>query len=71
MGRAADLDFPDPNYMPVDHHQPNFLLDCDALERMKMLEDWGNDTYNWINADKHAVYILASCIGDSFLPGKP
>ncbi|CAI9273466.1 unnamed protein product [Lactuca saligna] len=38
IGRAVGLDFPDPEYIPVDT-PPNFLLDCDTLIRMEMLLD--------------------------------
>lgn len=60
IGRSVSLDFPAPNYISVDSRQPNFLLDCDTLKRMDMLEDRGNDIYSWLDGDKHAVYILPS-----------
>ncbi|CAI9260751.1 unnamed protein product [Lactuca saligna] len=46
IGRAVGLDFPDPEYIPVDT-PPNFLLDCDTLIRMEMLLDRGTRTYSW------------------------
>lgn len=66
IGRIVDLDFPAPEYMPIDRHQTNFLLDCDTLERMETLEDRGNNKYSWLNGDKTLVYILPSWISDSF-----
>lgn len=30
--RAVSIDFHTPDYLPVDHYQPNFLLDSFALE---------------------------------------
>ena len=65
IGRAVGLDFPAPEYIPVDT-PPNFLLDCDTLIRMEMLLDRGTRTYNWLDSDKAPVYILPSWIGSSF-----
>ncbi|CAI9286872.1 unnamed protein product [Lactuca saligna] len=70
IGRAVGLDFPDPEYIPVDT-PPNLLLDCDTLIRMEMLLDRGTRTYSWLDADKAPVYILPSWIGSSFDTGDP
>ncbi|CAI9290949.1 unnamed protein product [Lactuca saligna] len=70
IGRAVGLDFPDPEYIPVDT-PPNFLLDCDTLIRMEMLLDRGTRTYSWLDSDKAPVYILPSWIGSSFDTGDP
>ncbi|CAI9270328.1 unnamed protein product [Lactuca saligna] len=55
IGRAVGLDFPDPEYIPVDT-PPNFLLDCDTLIRMEMLLDRGTRTYSdpdtWLPPDQ-------------------
>ncbi|CAI9272110.1 unnamed protein product [Lactuca saligna] len=70
-GRVVGLYFPAPDYLPFDNLKPNFLLDCYALERAEMLESRGNDLYSWLDGNKHPIYILPSCIGDSFLPDDP
>lgn len=66
IGRFVGLNFPAPDYLPVDHYQPNFLLDCFSLERAEMLESRGNDSYSWLDSNKHPVYILPSWVSDSF-----
>ncbi|CAI9269347.1 unnamed protein product [Lactuca saligna] len=71
IGRAVGVDFPALDYLPVDHYQPNFLLDCFTLERAEMLEIRGNDSYSWLNGDKHPVYILPSWVSDSFAYDDP
>ncbi|CAI9294080.1 unnamed protein product [Lactuca saligna] len=70
IGRAIGLDFPDPEYIPVETPL-NFLLDCDALIRMEMLLDRGTLMYSWLDSDKAPVYILPSWIGSSFDTGDP
>ncbi|CAI9264714.1 unnamed protein product [Lactuca saligna] len=70
IGRAVGLDFPDPEYIPVDT-PPNFLLDCDTLIRMEMLLDRGTRTYSWLDADKAPVYILPSWIGSHSMQATP
>lgn len=59
------------NYFPADYHQPKFLLDSYALKRLEMLDSRGSDLYNWLDGDNHAVYIIHSWIGDSFLLKDP
>jgi hypothetical protein len=71
IGRVVGLNFPAPDYLSVDHYQPNFLLDCYALERAKMLDCRGNEKYNWLDGDKHPVYILPSWVSNSFEPNDP
>ncbi|CAI9271176.1 unnamed protein product [Lactuca saligna] len=70
IGRVVDLDFPAPEYIPIDT-PPNFLLDCDALIRMEMLLDRGTWTYSWLDSDKTPIYILLIWIDSSFDPHDP